>query len=85
MVDQLDLKKSFVDSVQNYPKSNFKPQPRQKRWRKEGDNPITQVEDLPHDWNAREPDLDPKYVIVTGTIIAPRIFLTYPVILMPRY
>jgi hypothetical protein len=59
MVEDLDLKKSFVGSTPSS-KSNFKALPRQKRWRKKGNTLITKVEDLPHGWNAREPDLDPK-------------------------
>jgi hypothetical protein len=38
------------------PKRHFPP--RQQRWKHDGDEPITNIEDVPEGWNANEPDLD---------------------------
>jgi len=43
--------------VDTPPKRKFPP--RQTRWKHDGDEPITNINDVPEGWNANEPDLDP--------------------------
>lgn len=59
-VKNLDLKRSYVESAKGEPNSQLALKPRQKRWKHDGTSPLINVEELPEDWNTREPDLDPK-------------------------
>lgn len=60
-VKSLDLGKSYVGLLKQSSEGKKKKlPPRQTRWQHTGRTPLTDVESLPADWNANEPDLDPK-------------------------
>jgi len=66
-IKDLDLDASYVDSIPrpslNETRVNFdpeEPQPKRKRWQRNGKKMINNIKDLPKGWDATEPDLDPK-------------------------
>lgn len=65
-IRDLDLDVSYVETLSrpslNQATANYfeEPQPKRKRWQRQGNKKINRVEDLPKGWDATEPDLDPK-------------------------
>lgn len=64
-VEDLDLENSCAGLIPALSSKSQSERPRrQKRWTHRGEEPLTDVKELPKDWNAREPDLDYEYVLV---------------------
>lgn len=62
-VEDLDLDTAYaeVPSAVSVPERP----PRQRRWKHQGDTPLTDVKKLPKNWTMREPDLDDEYALIT--------------------